>query len=93
MAEATKAFYNNAVLPLCDMVNSKLSKKLKEDIEVDYDDIDALKKDMVSDATAKSSKVSARKTFLETIKMELELGVLTQEEAKDKITLYDINYF
>lgn len=91
--EANKAFYNNAVLPVSNLVHEKLSNWLIENgtireidrIEVDYYDIDALKQDANLDAQAKATYAAARKTFIESIKMEMDLGLLTAEEAKKKI--------
>jgi len=93
MQEAMKAFYNNAVLPLCDYVHEKISNYIGDLIEIDYEDIDALKKDALSDANAKNLKVSARKTFIETLKMEMELGITTVQEAKTKLSEYELTMF
>jgi HK97 family phage portal protein len=92
ISEANKAFYNNAVLPVCDFVLSELSLflDLPEPVTVDYNDIDALKKDAVLNANAKATMAAARKTFIDTIAIEMSLGLLTVEEAKAKIIDYDM---
>lgn len=86
VGEANKAFYNHAVLPIADLVNSALSGFLGEEIVIDYNDIDALKKDATLDANAKNTLSTARKTLVESIKMELELGLISIEEAKPLLT-------
>jgi phage portal protein BeeE len=93
MQEAMKAFYNEAVLPLCDYVHEKISKFTGDLIEIDYEDIDVLKKDALSEANAKNLKVSARKSFIETLKIEMELGLTTVDEAKNKLSNYDLTMF
>jgi phage portal protein BeeE len=93
MQEAMKAFYNDAVLPLCDYVHEKISNYTGDLIEIDYDDIDILKKDAVSDANAKNIKILARKSYIESLKLEIEIGILTLEEAKIKLSEFDLTIF
>lgn len=85
VGEANKAFYNHAVLPLADLVNTALSGFLGVEVEVDYTDIDALKKDASVDATAAKTKAEARKVFLDSIKMEIELGLIDVSRAKQMV--------
>jgi len=94
MQEAMKAFYHNAVLPACDLVFESLNEYLgltsdEERLEVDYSDIDALQKDKKTEAEAQKTSSEARKIFIETIKTEMELGLITLEEAKQSIKEYD----
>ena len=96
VAEATKAFYNSAVLPLCDYVWQKINEYLigekvikeSEPIVIDYSDIDALKKDETLSANAKKTHQEAYKIFLDNIKFEMEMQLITQVEARKKIKEY-----
>jgi HK97 family phage portal protein len=101
MKEAMAAFYTLAVLPLADMVNQSISAFLLETeeiteeqiISVDYADIDALRKDATLDATVKQTNATTRKAFLETLRMEMEMGLLSQDEARAKMKEFDLLLF
>lgn len=97
--EANKAFYNNAVFPICNLVNTQVTKFLRdngtlvEDIAVDYEDIDALKEDAVYHSNVLSAKVNARGQYLQQLQVELNLEMITLDEMRAKLLEYDGKHF